>query len=182
MIRFFFILSVLILGAMIFQLFLPPILLLGGSAVLFVPILYFYGCLSLPFPLMLALTFFTGLLQDLVQVPQIKGHIDFPLGTSILIYLVPGLVMHGLKPLFQKHLLGTHYVLALLSALLTPFILLAQYAILSFERGGFYFKDVIAWRIIGPGIISLFIAPCVFFVLTPLSHTLGYKPGLFFET
>jgi hypothetical protein len=37
---------------------------------------------------------------------------------------------------------------------------------------------VIVWRILGPGLISLLIAPCVFFILTPLSHLLGYRPGL----
>jgi hypothetical protein len=178
MILFFFSLLVLIFGSFVFQLFLPPVLLLHGAVILFVPALYFYGCLSLPFPLMLALTFFTGFLNDLFAVPQARSNPDFPTGISILFYLVPGLIMHGFRPLFLRHRWETHCLLAEIGAVLTPFILLAQYAMLSFERSEFFFSDVIVWRIVGPGLISLLIAPCVFFILTPLSHVLGYRPGL----
>jgi hypothetical protein len=178
MILFFFSLLALIFGSFVFQLFLPPVLLLHGAAILFVPALYFYGCLSLPFPLMLALTFFTGFLNDLFAVPQARSNPDFPTGISILFYLVPGLIMHGFLPLFLRHRWETHCLLAEIGAVLTPFILLAQYAMLSFERSDFFFSDVIVWRIVGPGLISLLIAPCVFFILTPLSHVLGYRPGL----
>jgi hypothetical protein len=178
MILFFFSLLVLIFCSFVFQLFLPPVLLLHGAVILFVPALYFYGCLSLPFPLMLALTFFTGFLNDLFAVPQARSNPDFPTGISILFYLVPGLIMHGFRPLFLRHRWETHCLLAEIGAVLTPFILLAQYAMLSFERSEFFFSDVIVWRIVGPGLISLLIAPCVFFILTPLSHVLGYRPGL----
>ena len=178
MILFFLTLLALIFGSFVFQLFLPPILLLHGTAILFVPAVYFYGCLCLPFPLTLALTFFTGMFNDLLMIPQPRSHSDFPTGISILIYLAPGLVMHGLRPLFLRHRWETHCLLAETGAILTPFILLAQYAMLSFERREIFFSDVIVWRIVGPGLISLLIAPCVFFILTPLSHALGYRPGL----
>jgi hypothetical protein len=178
MILFFFSLLVLIFGSFVFQLFLPPVLLLHGAVILFVPALYFYGCLSLPFPLMLAVTFFTGFLSDLFAVPQARSNPDYPTGVSILFYLVPGLIMQGLRPLFLRHRWETHCLLAETGAVLTSFILLAQYAMLSFERSELFFSDVIVWRIVGPGLISLLIAPCVFFILTPLSHVLGYRPGL----
>ena len=66
MIPFFLSLIALIFGSFVFQFFLPPVLLLKGAAILFVPAIYFYGCVSLPFPLMLALTFVTGFLNDLL--------------------------------------------------------------------------------------------------------------------
>jgi hypothetical protein len=178
MIPFFFTLVFLIFGSFGFQFFITPVLLLNGAAILFAPALYFYGCLSLPFPLMLALTFVTGLLNDLFMIPQVKSHADYTAGVSILVYLVPGLIMHGLKPLFLRHRWELHWLLAEIGAALTPFILVAQYAIISIERTNFFFNDVIVWRILGPGLISLLIAPCVFFILTPLSHVLGYRPGL----
>jgi hypothetical protein len=178
MIRFFIALVILIFLSFLFQLFLPPILFLKGAPILIAPAIFFYGCLAFPFPLVLALTFVTGLLHDLFVVPQAVAHIDFPVGTSILIYLIPGLVMHGMRPFFLRYRWGTHCLLAGLAAALTPFLLLAQYAILSFERGEVFFSDVILWRIFGPGLISIVIAPCVFFILTPLSHLLRYRPGL----
>ena len=82
MIPFFLSLVVLIFGSFVFQFFLPPVLLLNGAAILFAPTLYFYGCLSLPFPLMLGLTFITGLLNDLFMVPQVKGHVDYTAGAN----------------------------------------------------------------------------------------------------
>ena len=178
MIRFFFVLVVLIFLSFLFQLFLPPILFLKGASVLIAPAIFFYGCLAFPFPFFLALTFVTGLLHDLFVVPQAVPQIDFPVGTSILIYLIPGLVMHGTRSFFLRYRWGTHFWLAELAAVLTPFLLLAQYAVLSFERGEAFFSDVILWWIFGPGLISIVIAPCVFFILTPLSHLLRYRPGL----
>jgi hypothetical protein len=177
MILFFTALIILIFGSFVFQLFLLPVIFLHGAAILFVPSIYFYGCLSLPFPLMLALTFATGLLNDLFLVSR-DSHLDFTVGTSILTYLVPGLIMHGFRPLFLQHRWEIHYLLAEICALLTPFLLLVEYAILSFQRSEIFLSDVIIWRIFGPGLISLVIAPCVFFILTPLSHALRYRPGL----
>ncbi|MGA8656161.1 MAG: hypothetical protein WB586_08410 [Chthoniobacterales bacterium] len=178
MIRFFVALVILIFASFLFQRFLPPILLLKGAPILVVPAIFFYGCLAFPFPLVLALTFVTGVLHDLFVVPQVVPHTDFPVGTSILIYLIPGLVMHGTRFLFLRYRWQTHFLLAEIASALTPFLLLAQYAVLSFERRELFFNDVILWRIFGPGLISIVIAPCVFFILTPLSHLLQYRPGL----
>jgi hypothetical protein len=178
MISFFIALLALVFGSFVFQFFLSPVIFLHGAAILFVPAIYFYGCLSLPFPLVLALTFYTGFLNDLFMLPQLTGHADYTVGTSILIYLIPGLVMHGFRPLFLRHRWEIHCLLAEICALLTPFLLLAEYAILSFQRSELFLSDVIIWRILGPGLISLFVAPCVFFILTPLSSALRYRPGL----
>src|SRR5262249_38974675 len=134
MILFFLTLLALIFGSFVFQLFLPPILLLHETAILFVPAVYFYVCLCLPFPLTFAMSFFAGMFNDLLMIPQPRSHSDFPTGISILIYLAPGLVMHGLRPLFLRHRWETHCLLAETGAILSPFILLAQYAMLSFER------------------------------------------------
>jgi hypothetical protein len=174
MIKFFAALLALIFAASVFQLYLPPLVQLKGAVILFTPALFFYGCLSLPFPLMLALTLVTGFLHDLLWLPETNG--GFILGTSILLYLVPGLIMHGFRPIFLRHQWQVHFLLAELSAILTPFLFLASYSILSFEHRDFSISSVIIWRIVGPGIISLFIAPCVFFILTPLSHALKYRP------
>ena len=63
-----------------------------------------------------------------------------------------------------------------LAAILTPFCLLAQYAIISFERSDFFFSDVIVWRILGPGLIAMVTTPFVFLFLSSLSHLVGFRP------
>ncbi|HEY0789456.1 MAG TPA: hypothetical protein VGD78_00200 [Chthoniobacterales bacterium] len=178
MIRFFVVLSALIFGAFVFQLYLPPVLPFHGAAILLVPALYFYGAVALPFPLMLALTLYTGLLHDLFLVPQTGANPEFPAGLSAIVYALPGLIMHGFRPLFLRYRWLWHLFLAALSAVLTPVLLALSYAILSFARREFFYSDVIVWRILGPGLMSLVIAPCLFFILTPLALFLRYRPGL----
>jgi hypothetical protein len=176
MIRLFLILVVLIFLSFILQLFVPPMIFLKGAAILFAPALLFYSSLAFPFPLVLVLVFLTGLWNDLLNVPQSAGHSDYVVGTSIVIYLIPALIMHGFRPLFVRKGWGIHLMLAELAALLTPFCLFAQYAILSFERGDFFFSDVIIWRILGPGLIAMVTTPFVFLFLSSLSNLLGYRP------
>jgi hypothetical protein len=149
---------------------------LKGAAILLAPALLFYGSLAFPFPLVLALVFVTGLSNDLLNVPQSTGHSDYVVGTSIIIYLIPTLIMHGFRPLFIKKGWAVHLFLAELAAILTPFCLFVQYSILSFERSDFFFSDVIVWRILGPGLIAMATTPFIFLFLSSLSDLLGYRP------
>jgi hypothetical protein len=178
MIRFFLILLLLIFLSLIAQLYIPPMIFLKGAAILFVPALLFYGSLAFPLPLVLVLVSLTGLWNDLLNVPQDAGHTDYPVGTTILILLIPALVMHGFRTWFINRGWSVHLVLAELSAILTPFYLFAQYAILSFQRSDFFFSDVIVWRILGPGLIAMVTTPCVFLFLSSLSSLFRYRPRI----
>jgi hypothetical protein len=166
----------LVFLSFIFQLYIPPMIFLKGAAILFVPALLFYGSLSFPLPLVLVLVFLIGLWNDLLTIPRGSGHSDYVIGTSIIIYLIPAMIIHGFRPLFIKKGWGVHLVLAELAAILTPFCLLAQYAIISFERSDFFFSDVIVWRILGPGLIAMVTTPFVFLFLSSLSHLVGFRP------
>lgn len=177
MIRFTIVLVVLIFLASVLQRYIPPIIWLKGSAILLAPAILFYGCLTLPFPQVLALTFFTGLINDLLTVP-LTPESNFSIGTSILLLLIPALIMHGFSSTFLRGRWFTNFMLAELAAILTPFLLLAQYGIISFERRAFFYNDVIMWRILGPGVIAIVISPCVFLVLAYLSDLLRYEPQL----
>jgi hypothetical protein len=176
MIRFFLVLILLVFVSFIFQLYIPPMIFLKGAAILFVPALLFYGSLTFPFPLVLVLVFLTGLWKDLLTIPRSSDHSDYVIGTSIIIYLIPALIIHGFRPLFIRKGWAVHLALAELAAILTPFCLLAQYAILSFERSDFFFSDVIVWRILGPGLIAMVTTPFVFLFLSSLSHLVGFRP------
>jgi hypothetical protein len=177
MIRFTLVLVLLIFLASVLQRYIPPIIWLKGAAILLAPAILFYGCLTLPFPQVLGLTFFTGLVNDLLTVPFAKES-DFTIGTSILLILVPALIMHGFSSTFLRGRWLTNLLLAELAAILTPFLLLGQYAIISFERRAFFYNDVIMWRILGPGVIAIVISPCVFLVLAYLSDLVRYEPQL----
>ena len=177
MIRFSFVLLLLIFLASIFQLYIPPMIWLKGAAILLPQAFLFYGCLTLPFPHVLVLISVTGLINDLVTVPFAKES-DFTIGTSILLYLVPALIMHGLRSVFLEGRWVTSLLLAELAAVLTPFLFLGQYAIISFERRAFFYNDVIMWKILGPGVIAVVITPCVFLTLSYLCNLLRYQPKI----
>lgn len=177
MIRFSLVLVLLIFLASTLQRYIPPIIWLKESAILLAPALLFYGCLTLPFPHVLGLTFFTGFINDLLTVP-FAPESNYSIGTSILLLLVPALIMHGFSSTFLRGRWFTNLLLSELAAVLTPFLLLGQYAIISFERREFFYNDVIMWRILGPGVIAIVISPCVFLVLAYLSDLLRYEPQL----
>jgi len=175
MIRFSLVLVLLIFLVSIFQLYIPPMIWLKGAPILLSPAFLFYGCLTLPFPQTLGLIFLTGLLNDLLTVP-FAPESNFNIGTSILLYLVPGLILHGLRPFFLQGRWLTGLLLAQLAAVLTPLPSLGQYAIISFERRSLFYNDVILWRIFGPGVIAMVITPCVFLILGYLAALVRYRP------
>ena len=99
---FFAILLILVFLAQIIELFIPPLEWMYNAHIYIVPIIVFYGAMALPFPLMLALAFFAGLLLDALTVQVIGARVEIALGWSILIYAVLASIMHGLRPLFIR--------------------------------------------------------------------------------
>src|SRR5262249_62377882 len=83
---FFLLLLGLVLVAQIAELFIPALPWLYNAHVYIVPVTVFYGAMALPFPLMLALAFFAGVLLDALTVQVIGGKIEISAGSSILLY------------------------------------------------------------------------------------------------
>jgi len=106
----------------------------------------FYGAMALPFPLMLALAFFAGVLLDALTVQVIGGKVEISAGSSILLYGVLAGIMHGLRPLFAR---GRWEVHCILSGVFTSLIVLAQYLMITFRRGSLVFTREIWWQIGG---------------------------------
>jgi len=96
---FFFLLLVLVLVAQIAEFFIPALPWLYNAHVYIVPVIVFYGAMALPFPLMLALALYAGLLLDALTVHVIGGKVEISTGSSILLYGMLAGIMHGLRPL-----------------------------------------------------------------------------------
>src|SRR5437879_8181087 len=99
---FFFILLVLVVVAQIAEFFIPPLDWMYHAHIYIAPVLVFYGAMALPFPLMLALAFFAGVLLDALTVQVIGGKVEISAGSSILLYGVLAGIMHGLRQLFAR--------------------------------------------------------------------------------
>jgi hypothetical protein len=177
---FFFILLVLVLVTQIAEFFIPPLDWMYNAHIYIVPVIVFYGAMALPFPLMLGLAFFAGVLLDALTVQVIGAKVEISLGWSILLYAVLAGIMHGLRPLFIR---GRWEVHCLLTGLCTSAIILAQYLMITFRRGSVLFSREVWWQIGGPGLMAMLMAPVLFWMLNWLARATRYPylPGRSFE-
>lgn len=168
---FFCIIVVAQFFALILQQFIPPVTLLEGARVLLVPILFFYGALAFPFPVMLLLAFVSGFMWDALTVYASDSAVEISLGWSIVLFAVLGAIMNGFRPLFQR---GRWEIHCLVSGVCTALIVFAEYLMITFRRGDFVFPTEIWWRIGGAGLIALALSPLFFFVLNRIALLTGY--------
>jgi hypothetical protein len=168
---FFFILLVFVLLAQIAEYFIPTMSWMYNAHIYIVPVIVFYGAMALPFPLMLALALFAGILLDLLTVHVIGGKVEISIGWSILLYAVLAGIMHGLRPLFIR---GRWEVHCILTGLCTSVIVLAQYLMISFRRGSIFFSREVWWQIGGPGIVAMLLAPLIFLILHWIARITRY--------
>jgi hypothetical protein len=171
---FFFLLLVLVLAAQIAELFIPALPWLYNAHIYIVPVIVFYGAMALPFPLMLALALYAGVLLDALTVQVIGGKVEISTGSSILLYGVLAGIMHGLRPLFAR---GRWEVHCILSGIFTSLIVLAQYLMITFRRGSIVFTREIWWQIGGPGLIAMAVAPILFWLLQWMGRMTAYSYG-----
>jgi hypothetical protein len=169
---FFFLLLVLVVIAQIAEFFIPVLPWLYDAHVYIVPVIVFYGAMALPFPLMLALALFAGLLLDALTVQVIGGKVEISIGSSILLYGVLAGLMHGLRPLFVR---GHWEVHCILSGIGTSLIVLTQYLMIAFRRGSPIFNREVLWQIGGPGLIAMASAPILFWFLQWMARMTGYS-------
>src|SRR5207253_7781731 len=138
--------------AQIAEFFIPPLDWMYHAHIYIAPVIVFYGAMALPFPLMLALALYAGVLLDALTVQVIGVKVEISMGWSILLYAVLAGIMHGLRPLFIR---GRWEVHCLLSGICTSAIILAQYLMITFRRGSIIFSGVFWWQIGWPRLFAL---------------------------
>jgi hypothetical protein len=168
---FFFVLLGFVFVAQIGEFFIPALAWFHNARVYITPVIVFYGAMALPFPLMLALALYAGILLDAFTVQVIGAKVEISLGWSIILYAVLAGIMHGFRPLFIR---GRWEVHCVLSGICTSAILLAQYLMITFRRGSVIFSPEIWWQIGGSGIIAVLIAPITFWLLQWVGHLTAY--------
>ena len=168
---FFFVLLVLVVVAQVAEFFIPPLEWMYNAHIYIVPVIVFYGAVALPFPLMLGLAFFAGVLLDALTVQVIGSKVEISIGWSILLYAVLAGIMHGLRPLFIR---GRWEVHCVLTGICTSAIILAQYLMITFRRGSLLFSREVWWQIGGPGLMAMLMAPVLFWMLNWLARASRY--------
>lgn len=161
MIRAIFLVAAIYL-AILAQEFLPAAPFLAGAHILLVPLLFCYGALWLPYPAVLALALYTGLLSDLAFLHVVGDRVEIGLGWSMLFYVLVGTALHPLRPFF---LAGRWEIHCLAGSAVTFLLLLAQYLMVCLRRGAFLLDWTVFWHITGPAVVALLLAPVAAFFL-----------------
>src|SRR5437762_13146465 len=120
---------------------------------------------------MLALKLLAVVLIVPLTVKVIGSKLEMSLGWSILIYAALAGIMHGLTPLFIR---GRWEVHCVLTGLCTSTIILAQYLMITFRRGSFFFNREVWWQIGGPGLMAMLMAPVIFWMLNWVARVTRY--------
>jgi cell shape-determining protein MreD len=152
-----------------------------------VAVLFFAVAVSVPYPVMLVFAFITGFLWDAKNMVQLMDadvvtsamvNLDVMLpksgstfGFSIFLYGLFGSLMQGIRPLFRR---GRWEMALLMVGVGTFLLLLCEYLWINFRRGGFYFPASIWYYISTTALLSMAVAPLVFYLIHRLARTCGY--------
>lgn len=155
-----------IFAALLLQQMLPAIHVLHGARFLFVPMIFCYAAMVLPFPAMLLVAGFTGFLSDLMYLHVVGGRVEIALGCSMVFFVIFGSIANGFRP---THLRGHWWPVIPLSAVGTVAFLLMQFVMISLRREGFVFEEAILWRIFAPGLLAALFSPLLPFLVRPFA-------------
>lgn len=171
---FFVLLLLLMVIAYVAQYFIGPVPVMGAR-VLLMQIVMLYGCIALPLPGMIVLTFIGGLMWDAMNIVIIGDTPQISMGWSIALYMALGTIMAGFRPMFIR---GRWEIFCLLSGLLVAAIPAAEFIMITVrtEPIQWVWNKAAAWRIGGAGIVAMLLSPLLFFVLNYLAVLTGYDP------
>lgn len=156
-------------AAFLVQEAVPPIHALQGARLVLVPMVFCYGAMVLPFWAMALAALAVGTVSDLLGLHVIGGRVEIALGWSIVFFVIIGSIGQGMRPLMEK---GRWAGFVLLAALSTSLYLLLQFAMISFRREGLVFNELVAWRILAPGVMVALLAPILHAAVSAASHWL----------
>jgi hypothetical protein len=186
--------------ALILQDFIPAFDWAYGSRIFLVPVVFFACSVSVPFPVMLMLAFATGFVWDArnlvspdyaekflagsrdihfgdigqaaVQMETAIPNSGATFGFSIFLYLLLGSLMQGIRPLFRR---GRWELPVLMTGVGTFLLLLLEFLWINFRRGGFVFPVEIWYHLLTTALLSMFVAPLIFFLIDTIARISGYR-------
>ena len=179
------ILFVLLGLSFVAQEFLPSVSWAYQSRLFIVPVVFLASAVAVPFPVMLAFAFFTGLIWDarhltiwtslpdesvygVAHQQMANPHFGF----SIVLYGLMGSLMQGIRPLFRR---GRYELPVLMTGVATGLLLTIEYLFISFLRGSFDFSRDMWFNIGTTSMLAMMISPAMFLIIHWLSRLSGYQ-------
>jgi hypothetical protein len=176
MIAFIPLMCLLVGASLVFQEFLPPLVLESDTGTMQVFFLlpwvtYYTLSLAVPYPLMLFFALLTGLLWDARSVVALDPE-EFRLGTTVAFLALFGSLTQGVRPLFRK---GRWFLPTLMVGAAVFFHLIAEYVLICFVRGSLVFsKDVWVKVALSTG-VAAFMAPFLLYFISRSAKKCGYQ-------
>jgi len=175
-IRYTLITLLLVLAAFVVQQFLPAFTGLHNARILLVQLVFLCTAVTVGTPTMLLLAFVCGFLWDaqcgLGQAGGDPGIYNLPVevlhfGYSMLLFAAMGYLMQGIQPLFRQ---GKWQFSALLTGIAIFFYLSAEYALITFVRGGFVLSRATVMQVAVTSGLTMLFSPLVFWVLFRIAN------------
>lgn len=184
----------LLLLAFAVQEFMPGIPMAYNATLLLPPVFFFTAAVAVPFPMMLLMAFFTGLVWDARNLPVIGapasarsaeslvgGPLDTPemaggmgmlFGVSIIVFALIGVFLQGVRPLFKR---GRVELPVLLVGFTTFCWLLIEYLLMTFFRGGVFFPASVWIKMVTDTMLAMLASPLLFLLLYSLAGLSRYE-------
>ncbi len=182
----------LLLLTFVAQEFIPGIPMANHATLLLPPVFFFSAAVAVPFPMMLLLSFVTGLLWDARHQPAVRdaalaaadglagGSLAAPelagsgavFGISIVIFTLLGLFLQGVRPLFKR---GRVELPVLLVGFTTFAWLFMEYMVMTFMRGSLFFPAAIWTKMVTDTMLAMLAAPLLFLILYSLAGLSRYE-------
>ncbi len=181
MIRYSFIMILLLLATFVVQQFLPAFTGIHQSRILLVQLVFLCEAVTVGQPTMLLLAFIGGFLWDAhcaigphggdpeVYTQQVES---LRFGYSILLFGAMGFLMQGIQPLFKQ---GKWQFSALLSGIAIFLYLAAEYAIINFVRGEFVLSQATLTQMLFTSLLTMLFSPIVFWMLFSIAKACNHS-------
>lgn len=179
--RFFIVLGFLLLLSFIVQEFLPVFGWAYGSRLLLVHAVFLAGAVAVPFPAMLAMALVGGFLWDaryhLPVYPDeaaftILTQSEVPFGFTIFLFGITGALIQGVRPLFRR---GRWELPVFMIGLCTALMLVLEYLVISFHRGGLEIPPEFLWKLLMTSLFSALVSPFLLLLLSRVAERTRYR-------
>lgn len=166
------ILFLLIALAFAIQEFLPVFDWAYHARILFVHTMFFCAAVTVPFPLMLLLALATGFVWDARYHVPFGSQEELAFGLSIVLFGLAGSFIQGVRPLFRR---GRWELPVFMIGIATLAVQMAEYLIISFERGGLYFPAEIWFKVLMTSLLTMLLAPAILLMLSLIAKKVNYR-------
>ena len=177
---YFTLISAFLVLVFFIQEFIPVLEWAYHSRMLLVHAAFFCAAVTVPYPLMLALAFFTGFVWEAryhLPIYSADGYTgspqpELPFGFTIFLFGLLGSFIQGVRPVFRR---GRWELPVFMIGVCTLVGIVIEYLVISFHRGGFVWTAELWFMILMTSLFSMLAAPFILLLFSKLAKWTGYK-------